>query len=761
MHNHPAYHVEKGRLDYTKKYIQSILEVAGSAQANYKDNIKDAYVNLDYLDSSLSYINILTNARLLEMIQGDIRNLLNIKDKPYFGRIDFRRHGSDHVEKYYIGKVSLYRKDNEEPIIVDWRSPVANVYYEGRLGEVSYHSVEGEHKGDLELKRQYVIEEGNLEEIRDIDITTRDELLQKSLSEKADKRLNDIIATIQEEQNKVIRADLQKPMIVQGVAGSGKTTIALHRLSYFIYTYADKITPDQMMILAPSKMFINYISESLPELGVEKIKQTTYTDYVSECLGKKLKVIDSNEKLKLLIDPLTSNKDSIRSISEFKGSLLFETILKRYLKDIRNHYVPEQDVYIGKFRLYSGKKLKRLFIKDYRYLPYVKRKEKINNLLKANFMDRKKRILEVIEEKFEEKYDVILARYKDPDERRKKMVNLLDSKEQKTEEVKAITRRVITNYMKLFPNKNAIDYYKELLTNFELLHKYAEDDLTNEEITHIISHATKLFDQHAYEMEDLAPMLFLQTYLEGIPNDLKMGNIVIDEGQDYNLFQIRALRKACETDLFTILGDLSQGIHSYRGTNNWDTLIRHALPKANYLTLQKSYRTTIEIMDLANHILGKLKNEQPVAEPVVRHGEQPVLFLIETKQEAVNKLVRNIRELQAGEFASIAVIGKTEKECTWVYKGLKKQGDIDIQFLKENDELKSNVVIVPSYLAKGLEFDAVQLVAFDEVYGQHDIDLKLLYVAMTRGMHSLTLIGKGLSSFQLEDDGPSDLLANY
>lgn len=390
-HHHAEYQVEIERLEYTKDYIQSILEIARVNLESYQENIKDAYVNLDYLDSSLSYINILTNARLLEMVQGDLLNLEKVKNKPYFGRIDFKRQDSNSSEKYYIGKVSLYRKDNQEPIIVDWRSLIANIYYEGRLGEVSYTSEEGKHTGELELKRQYIIEEGNLDGIRDLDITTRDELLQKSLFEKADKRLNDIVATIQEEQNQVIRANLQKPMIVQGVAGSGKTTIALHRLSYFIYHFAaDKFSPEQLMIMTPNKLFINYITESLPELGVEKIKQTTFLDYVMECIEQSLKLTDSNKKLKQLVKAETKEKDKIMFVSAFKGSIAFERTLRRYLKDIRNHYVPEEDIYIGKFRFYRAAKLKKLFIKDYKYLPYNKRKEKITQLLKDEFHSSKK-----------------------------------------------------------------------------------------------------------------------------------------------------------------------------------------------------------------------------------------------------------------------------------------------------------------------------------------------------------------------------------
>src|SRR5690606_19905987 len=177
-------------------------------------------------------------------------------------------------DTYYLGKTSLYERETQEPIIVDWRSPIANVYYDGRLGELSYESNEGEIEGYLSLKRQFRIEDGKLIDFVDVDMMAADELLLEALSGKADTRLTEIITTIQAEQNRVIRADLNKPIIVQGAAGSGKTTIALHRLSYFIYRYRDRFEPEQLMIIAPNHMFIGYIADVLPELGVDKIRQT-------------------------------------------------------------------------------------------------------------------------------------------------------------------------------------------------------------------------------------------------------------------------------------------------------------------------------------------------------------------------------------------------------------------------------------------------------------------------------------------------------
>ncbi|SDJ11119.1 hypothetical protein [Alteribacillus bidgolensis] len=240
---HQELQKERAHFEETKTYIREVLEKSLKDQQGYQRNIKHALVELDHLDSSLSYVNTLSNAQLLDMTTKEFRNLLNIQDNPYFSRIDFTPKDTEQTEQLYIGKTSLSRKDTHEPVIVDWRSPIANLYYEGSLGEASYEAEGQTHEGELSLKRQYVVEDGELEEIRDIDITARDQMLQAALTTNAEKRLKDIVSTIQSEQNRIIRAEMNKPLIVQGVAGSGKTTIAMHRIAYFIYTYAETFNP--------------------------------------------------------------------------------------------------------------------------------------------------------------------------------------------------------------------------------------------------------------------------------------------------------------------------------------------------------------------------------------------------------------------------------------------------------------------------------------------------------------------------------------
>ena len=267
----------------------------------------------------------------------------------------------------------------------------------------------------------------------------------------------------------------------------------------------------------------------------------------------------------------------------------------------------------------------------------------------------------------------------------------------------------------------------------------------------MIAFQRKILKQKKVEMEDLGALFYLQYKIFGIDKEYRAKNIVIDEVQDYSEFQLYALKAGLETDMFTLVGDLAQGIHSYRGLQNWQTLQQIIFPRANYMTLQKSYRTTIEIMFLANEILHLLDEDLPKVKPVVRHGEKPTVHLYDQKQALVDKMIELADGLHGEGFHSIAIIGKTEEECKAIFKEMQKRKVPNVQFLQENEELEKNyLIIVPSYLSKGLEFDAVFLFTLNEVFTQEEIDLKLLYVAMTRPMHRLHLFTREKTALLLD-----------
>lgn len=740
---HADFSSELKRLQFTKTYMDAVIMTAESSTEQFRENIKKAFEDLDWTDSSLSYTELLTNARFFEMSQADLEKLKKLRAKPYFARIDFLLDGHTEKESYYIGKTSLYQRENQEPIIVDWRSPIANLYYEGRIGMESYKA-EGEiYNGHLSLKRQYIIEQGELEEVRDIDLTTNDEILQESLAKSASNRLTEIINTIQEEQNRVIRADLNKPIIVQGAAGSGKTTIALHRISYFIYHYADYFQPENLMILAPSRLFIDYISEVLPELGVEKVKQFTFTDFALKCIGVKLHILEDRK----LIDIVEKGNREVKTaamISGFKGSKLMKEILDRYIRVIEKTFHAKEDVYVDKYKVFTARKWTNLFQQDYQYLPIYRRIEKLKNVLQNDVRKKKHQMLDKVITFYDDKIEKAIYNMKDAGKRKAYVSEALDRKELRKKEVQKAIKTAIPAYLKRFPKKKLLDYYHELFEDPTKLIQYSGGKLDQTLAKVVCNHSNQLFSKKRYEMEDIAPLLYLQHALYGVDSEYRAKNVVIDEAQDYSYLQFSALKYALDTDMFTVVGDLAQGIHSYRGITDWQLIKNDLFPRATYIELQKSYRTTVEIMEEANRLLPFIPEDTPKVEPVVRHGEKPCFIPIKYEDELGNQIEMQIAANKKEGFQTFAIIGKTKNDCQKIASHLEKHTSYSFQLLNERDQMKKDrIVIVPSYLVKGLEFDVVFIVSLDEVYRkENELDVKLLYVAMTRPLHRLYFIGK-------------------
>ncbi|WHH60949.1 RNA polymerase recycling motor HelD [Petroclostridium sp. X23] len=751
LREHPAYQQEVKRLDETIKYIEDAITATEENRKTHKEEIKDAFVNLDYLDSSQSYVSILVNAKLLDELEKNFDSLVKSRKKPYFARIDFKQEGHSKTDNFYIGKMSLSRAEWDIPMIVDWRSPLASVYYDGRLGEVSYQTNAGTVKGELSLKRQYTIENGELENIMDIDITATDAFLQASLEGNKDNRLKDIVSTIQAEQNAIIRADIDKPLIVQGVAGSGKTTIALHRIAYLIYTYEENFDPENFMIIAPNRLFLNYISEVLPELGVDKVKQTTYIDYIFELIGGKYKLTNADEKLVSIInhshDGETDGRHRLlKKAAAFKGSMTFKNIIERYIRDVERSFVPDEDFSLEGYTLISANEIKRLFIKDYGYLPLYKRideiKKNLTNRVKAN----KPKILEEIEQYYDKQIEYLRDNEPETEERRKRIVKLIDTRDHALEVIKKSARTVIAKYIAKFPKRDLFDYYRNLITKEESLTEYSNGKLSAEFIGYICKYSENILSKKHMELEDLAALAYLKHRIFGFEKKIDIKYVVIDEAQDFSHFQFYALKEIVNTQLFTILGDLSQGIHAYRGIKNWDFVLTKIFDpqKSQYLTLEQSYRTTVQIMDMANELIKMCQIEGLIlAKPVVRHGKKPEVFQLDSRNEIIDGVLGKIKELKSEGYRSIAVIGKTLKECISIQKYLNKNKALEVKLLdgKENS-YEHDVVVVPSYLAKGLEFDAVIIVNIEDTYTEDELDLKLLYVAMTRALHRMYVFCK-------------------
>ncbi|WP_040287406.1 RNA polymerase recycling motor HelD [Sporosarcina koreensis] len=732
MQRHPDFEFEAERLEYTIHYMQRLLAESQRDVDASQEQIRHSMADLDYLDSSLSFINILTNTRFFEMARSQKETFEAVQQKPYFARIHFQP-DDEKDQMLYIGKTSVFHQETQDPIIVDWRSPVANVYYDGRLGHLTYDVRGDEVSGHLHSKRQYQIEDGELLGVRDIDLTTNDELLQEALAGKADVRLTEIISTIQSEQNDIIRASLRKPIIVQGAAGSGKTTIALHRISYFLYTMGSDFPADKLMILAPSKLFMDYIADVLPELGVGAINQTTYEDYVLAATGLNLKLTDPNGKLEQLASSAAAEDPAI-VVARLKGSGEYRRIMERYVRKLETETAARfEDVFIDKYRIIGAKRLRNLFLNDFGYLPIEKRLERIRLIMNTEVTRKRKQLYALLSDKYEEALDKALYGIKDDTKRRARITKIMDERDERLPAVEKEGKRKVSSYMKRFKKFNVKSLYRTWLTDERLQQELAPD--WPEEFMDAFR---GMHVKNTWETEDLAALYDLHIQLKGLASEWKMRAVFIDEAQDYSEYQLAALHDGLGTDLFTLVGDLAQGIHSYRALTSWEPVLA-MLPEAAYTTLQKSYRTTIEIMQLANTVLAQMEEELPLVEPVVRHGIPPVFHKMDALDSGQLELI--LEGISSRGHRSVAMICKTMAEAESLTAVLEQAG-MAVQLLTPDSDIdESRLLIVPSVLSKGLEFDAVLIAAFADPFRDTDIDRKLLYVAMTRPMHELHMLG--------------------
>lgn len=756
--DHPAYKEELQRLKYTLDYVEKNLETMTARKNVLDKNVEQGKKHFNS-ESSQAYIDLMIGSMLQDRADVKLRNLVAARSKPYFARVDFKENEKPNVEKLYIGKMALIREEDQELIIVDWRAPVANLYYEERLGDAHYTSPDGDIDGQMLVKRQFSINEGKLEEMFDIDITTNDEFLQASLGSSADNRLKEIVSTIQAEQNRVIRADMWRPLIVQGAAGGGKTTIALHRIAYLIYTYEKSFKPENFMIIAPSKLFLNYISDVLPELGVEKTKQTTYEEFAFNVIGQKFKINDPNQKLIQFVEinkteEQQSYNELLRKQSELKCSMDFKDIIDQYIETIENDFIPKENFTLGGRVILKYEDINRLFIKEYRKHPIVKRIDEIKKHLQNRLKAQKEYLAEDVQGKCD-RYIAKVKRAMEPsDERQELIVKAIDKKNEVIGKLQEYSKTAVKNYIAKISKTNPLQYYRDFLENQDLYNSIVLAKADRDTADFLRSYTLKVLDSDTVDLEDIAPIMYLKYKIYGVDEKIPVRHIVIDEAQDFSVFQIYTLKHIIKDSSFTILGDLSQAIHSYRGIKDWNDINEFVFEKrSEMLTLEQSYRTSVEIMEAANKVIATLKDDKLIpAQPVIRHGEPVEVINKSSRKEIAEDISGRIKELKKQGFKSIAIICKTAKECEEMHSLFKKGKDSPYVITGKEKEYKSGLLIVPSYLAKGLEFDAVFVAdASAENYSDSELDTKLLYVALTRPLHRLCIYYIGEKSKLLAD----------
>ena len=650
-------------------------------------------------------------ANLMSTSATKIANIQKIKEKPYFARIDFKEDKKSTKDKLYIGKIGVTDLDGKV-VVTDWRAPVSTLYYDSNLGQVEYDAPYGKIHGELSLKRQIIIQNRKIESIFDVDSVSDDELLKPYLGASADSRLKNIVASIQGEQNEIIRKNIEKNLIVQGVAGSGKTTVALHRIAYLMYNNSEKYKANQFMVIGPNKFFINYISNVLPDLDASNAVQLTYEELASNFIGEKISYEDSTKKLNDIID----GRDTISNV-KYKTTLEYKDLLDNYLKQIEYDIIPENGLVINDICVLS--------------------KDEILDVYKQTHGESIKQRLDIVSKR-------LANNIKNDDNIYSRVKSQMDALEFSQTDVEE-RRKIIKKELDMLKDLNNTGFEKQLkklldISNLKVIPIYLNFVESVDNIPQLIRDTTiKSLKSRVIENEDIAPIMYIKLKYFGNEDYKNIKCVVVDEAQDFGVFSYYILRNVLNQANFSIFGDLAQGIYSYRAIDKWEDIQSKIFEDSEYLNLRKSYRTSIEIMSEANKISSAINLGE--AKPVIREAGPVIKTKVDVKNK--NEYIKNkVQEYLNNGYKSIAIVYKNQTEMAKISKLLKENNIENEIIYKDQEKYNGGVCILTSYLSKGLEFDVVIVADTDESNYDSDnvLDMKLLYVAMTRALHKLELI---------------------
>lgn len=651
--------------------------------------------------------------RTYEFYQRIVGALEEMRKSPYFGRIDFLEDGEAEAEQIYIGISTLMDEDTGELYVYDWRAPISSMFYDYQPGPAKYNCKVGEISGNIELKRQYKIEDGEIEYMFDTDIKIDDQILQDILGKSKSGKMKNIVTTIQQEQNKVIRDDDHKVMILAGCPGSGKTSIVMHRIAYLLYKYRETINSENILVISPNDIFSDYISDVLPGLGESNMSQLTFNEYAKKFLNDGLEIEDMNTQLEYFLskDKETDEYQARVSGTRYKTSEDFVQVLDNYINLLEKEGLNFETLEYRGQTIVTKDELKELWQKQYSYAPFMKRLNRIHKKLISNLKEiKRERIDEVSIENAGFMWDSI------------KIVR---------EETKYLKKKI--NEMTSF---DAYRLYYKLFEDEELFARVAEGTQLPEDFEEIRELALESYRDGTILYEDVAPLLYFKkalTLASPVPKGIKY--VMVDEAQDYSPLHYKILKQLFNESNLTVVGDLNQAIHPYMGIGTYQNIAEiFDTDSVKEITLKKSYRSTSDIIEFAKGVLPASEDIEVVDRP----GDKVEKIQVDSDQ-LVATIEEEIEYLQEKNAESIAIICKTEAESKRVYDKLKDEVDIHL-LTKEDFRFVSDVVILPSYLAKGLEFDGVLAHTSPQANYNDEIEKKLFYTVCTRALHYLKVI---------------------
>lgn len=714
------------------------------------------------------------------------KNMKRLLPSPYFGRMDFQEDGLSASEKIYIGVASFVDADGVDFLVYDWRTPIASMYYDHSPGPSAYETPGGQITGEMMLKRQYQIRYGQLQNVFDTSLTIGDELLQQVLGKGADSQMKSIVATIQKEQNAIIRNDKSRMLIVQGAAGSGKTSAALQRVAYLLYKHRDRLKADQIVLFSPNPMFNSYVSTVLPELGEENMQQTTFQEYLAYWLGATVHLEDPFEQIEYVLTSQSSQGYEARLTGmQYKASEAFLHALQSYALWLGKEGILFHNICFRDRELITAEQMKSQF---YSYDSSIRLANRV--ALLREWLLRELTKLERQEmgapwvqdevdyldnDQYAEAYSEVLKKY-----RREEAVfdfteqyleiygdfriqkdgeeNVFDFSAQEEE---LLRRMIVKEHFKPLRRDakrlkfiDTIGLYEQLFSDEATYQKMTGATEVPDQWLEICKQTKEKLTRIELFYEDETPFLYLKELIEGSRTNTMVRHLFIDEGQDYSPFQFAFLKQLFPRASMTVLGDFSQAIFP-QATNLQEVdspLIRlYGEEETSLFRLIRSYRSTREIVEFTKALL---PNEKIV--PFERGGEKPHLVKASNDVQRAAQIKEDLTALIAEGLDSIAIITKTAAESREAYEALAAQGCENLRLVtKETLTFEKGTLVIPAYLAKGVEFDAVLIYDASTQTYHRESERKLFYTACTRAMHRLLLYTTSDWSYFIQALDPS------
>lgn len=660
-----------------------------------------------------------------------LRKMLNT---PYFGRIDFIEEEEGLLpqeDPIYIGIGTLMNEEAGEFLIYDWRAPISGMFYDCGLGKASYHCSAGIIEGRITLKRQYKITNGTMQYMFNADLKIDDEVLQEILGKSVDDKMHTIINSIQREQNQIIRDANHRALFVEGPAGSGKTSVALHRIAFLLYRDRDILNEKNVLILSPNHLFSDYISNVLPEMGEENVLQKTFHDCVLESIAQlPIRFETRTFHLETVLSNAHGYEQVLRTDNiRFKSSRNFEQIIQEYIDWMETSLVDDYpEIEFRGQILFHKSEWKHYYLGNLASMPVMIRLEKIKQMIES----RSRPLFHTLRKKKEAE---IIARGEEVDENTIKALARMAAREELSsfsDKIDKLTRLVpLSEYRRLFKG-NWLFARSTAKMNFP------------KEWQGIQKQTLSFINNGILPYEDIPPFMYFQGALQGFPVNRDIKHLIIDEAQDYTRLQFKILVILFPNSTWTVVGDPAQAVHPFLNTASFKDMSEIiGTEKSIAFRLTRSYRSTKQIQNFCQALLSDTTD----VESVNRSGPLPSITRIEKMPDMLPTLVHTIENIHKEGWRSIAVICKNTYQAKTVFSDLKAHIDLSL-VIDEDDTFHQGIVVIPSYLAKGLEFDAVLVINADIINYSLEEERYILYTICTRTLHHLSLFYFGhISSF--------------